>query len=385
MEILLYLEVNIFSILLLLFMLINQKRFGTSMLDEQLFRGILRTVILILIVDSAARLFEGQSFTGASAWNAALAAVYFFLTGVICFAWLLYAEYKIYQETQRIHKRFKFYIIPLCILSVLSFASPWTGWLFYIGEGNIYHRGDLFLIQSVISYGYLLYSALIALLQSRKESLHAKRVEYYLISLFIALPILGSALQTVCYGLPLTWPSVVCSLLIVFINIQNQQISIDPLTGINNRGQLNKYLLSKVQNVPLDRRLYMILLDVDDFKSINDTYGHTKGDEALIATAGILKHVCGAVQGEYFLARYGGDEFAIICQCRSIEELKRMENAIREETNLMNQREKWPFQLSFSLGYAELDGNKTVNIEQLITAADQQMYLAKKERKALMI
>lgn len=94
-------------------------------------------------------------------------------------------------------------------------------------------------------------------------------------------------------------------------------ISRDALTKLNNRNQLFQYLYTKLERPKWDKALYLLIMDVDSFKSINDHYGHIAGDQALKTVANCLMSVC--ENQNHFICRYGGDEFIVICEAESVE------------------------------------------------------------------
>ena len=90
------------------------------------------------------------------------------------------------------------------------------------------------------------------------------------------------------------------------------QISTDPLTKLNNRGQLHRYVSQEGNLRMEDRDTYIVMIDINDFKKINDTYGHWEGDSALVLLSGSITKVIRKRSMPIFLARYGGDEFILI-------------------------------------------------------------------------
>ncbi len=107
-----------------------------------------------------------------------------------------------------------------------------------------------------------------------------------------------------------TWICAAISLLVLFINLQNRQISRDILTGVYNRGQTNKQLLWECRHLSgSDYCLPVLMIDVNEFKGINDHFGHLIGDQALITVAHILRVSC---DNQYFAGRFGGDEFVML-------------------------------------------------------------------------
>ena len=104
------------------------------------------------------------------------------------------------------------------------------------------------------------------------------------------------------------------TVMVLFFYLQNTQmlISVDALTRLNNRGQINRFMeqMRYRENV----RVFVMLIDVDRFKPINDTYGHAEGDQALILVSEALKQTCERLKTPAFIGRYGGDEFTVILQ-----------------------------------------------------------------------
>lgn len=94
------------------------------------------------------------------------------------------------------------------------------------------------------------------------------------------------------------------------MKIQETRITIDMLTQINNRTKMMQYLEGKM-NSNSKYPLCCIMLDVNHFKEINDTYGHLEGDYALMSIAKVLKASCSCFP--CLLARFGGDEFFVVC------------------------------------------------------------------------
>jgi diguanylate cyclase (GGDEF)-like protein len=161
---------------------------------------------------------------------------------------------------------------------------------------------------------------------------------------------------------------------------QNQRFSEDSLTGLFNRGELDRYLLARHKSRN-NAKWCFILMDVDDFKQINDLYGHAVGDEALQRTAGILKTVFGTYHA--FLARYGGDEFSVVLDDKSQDEVEAILLQLTEEIQRRNADANRPYRLSISCGYAFHDAELNGDISRLVESADMMMYRNKQERKKL--
>ena len=92
--------------------------------------------------------------------------------------------------------------------------------------------------------------------------------------------------------------------------IRNTQIYNDALTGLNNRGRLTNYMEEALAKASPDHPLLLFVMDINNFKSINDHYGHLEGDNALRIFADVLREVASKYYA--FIARYGGDEFCVV-------------------------------------------------------------------------
>lgn len=150
----------------------------------------------------------------------------------------------------------------------------------------------------------------------------------------------------------------------------------DGLTGISNRPNMEQSLLSEFErskryNSPLS----IVLLDVDHFKNVNDSYGHQKGDEILVTFASVLKKFCRANDTA---ARYGGEEFLMILPQSNAQGAFKIAERVREEIMKMSfVGNDSKFSVTTSCGVAELNRDYMKNTDQLINVADNAMYEAK--------
>lgn len=142
----------------------------------------------------------------------------------------------------------------------------------------------------------------------------------------------------------------------------------DPLTQVGNRRYLDKKL-SMLSQTSIE--LAFLLLDIDHFKTLNDTYGHDMGDDVLVRLANILKALC---RKEDVLARIGGEEFVILLpntdESASLVFAERIREAVASNTFEVSKR------VTVSIGVA-LGNTKNANYDELYKQADTAMYRAK--------
>jgi diguanylate cyclase (GGDEF)-like protein len=269
----------------------------------------------------------------------------------------------------------RWWILAPCILiAVFTLSTPWTGLVFSLSPDNLYQRGILLPVFSLFTLAYVLAGSILALRQEKKEVLAERKQKYRILALYCLPPIAGSLIQTMIYGMSLVMPCSVFSLLLIFINEQHLKISADPLTGLNNRGSLDRYLYQQIAQG--GDGLALIMMDINSFKKINDQYGHAAGDHALEDLAAVMKSVFDG--SDAFLARYGGDEFAAVVHTASLAPETAVQNLQKQIVEFYEKNHR-SFAVSLAAGYALYDPAAGDTVQKLIERADAMMYQDKQK------
>lgn len=153
----------------------------------------------------------------------------------------------------------------------------------------------------------------------------------------------------------------------------------DPLTKLLNRRALNERLASEMERVRrYNTTVSLLLIDIDHFKLINDTYGHLTGDDALVEVAILLQRMVRAVD---VVARYGGEEFVVVLPETGPSGAAAFAERLRElfEAHAFAEQRGSPVRLTTSIGVATFPGPGVESVEDLFAAADQALYRAKSE------
>jgi diguanylate cyclase (GGDEF)-like protein len=166
---------------------------------------------------------------------------------------------------------------------------------------------------------------------------------------------------------------------IVFEQTQEDSLT-DPLTGLPNRRSMFVHLSRELARAErLKHELAVIVMDVDDFKAINDTYGHNIGDQALREVARALQ---GALRPYDLCVRYAGDEFIVVlADCsRDLVDLKQRELQSRVAEIRLEVRAEKQLRLAVSAGAAVFPSDGRA-FEALLADADHRMYRDKAVRR----
>ncbi len=270
----------------------------------------------------------------------------------------------VYVLDKKTRLRWEFKLAILCeiiYLLVLAISIP-SGLVFSVSQENIYSRGPYFFIYIFAYFISIFYLSLSTILVSKQFQNRSKALIYPLI-IFLAAE---TIIQILLPNLHVSWLCVTLLSVLYFIYCSEMWNQLDSLTGLLNQNSfLNRSHEMNYTNGML------IVFDVNDFKHVNDVYGHVKGDLCLSIIANCIKK---AYAKYGYCYRIGGDEFCVLLKnCRNEE------NCNQQFENLMKfQQRKYKYLPSVSYGSALLLTGDIVSVKDL---ADQNMYLNKKRKK----
>lgn len=203
----------------------------------------------------------------------------------------------------------------------------------------------------------------------------SKRTSLIGLVLFVYGPMLVWPLSVI-YLLPVFFIALVSFVFVVHMMSQSRAVSRDFLTGMNNRNELYRYLSRLFEKEEdLTPALNIIFIDINKFKSINDTFGHSQGDKALICMANCLRQ--SAFSKDCFLSRYAGDEFIIVLRESGENTVQKFIDTLNQKIKHANDTNTDPYRLSVAIGSVSYSEDYN-SVEKFIEAADRKMY----DRKA---
>ena len=251
-------------------------------------------------------------------------------------------------------------------------------------EVTVFHAQVVAAVADVFNregpFGYLLISSVKAFYRAFTSNRYSDHSLYIAMGIFPITPMVCGVLQAFFLIIPIMCYGATAAVLLLYITATENRISKDPLTKINNRQEMNRYLSQKMKSRTQKMDLYLLIMDVDHFKGINDKYGHVEGDRALVTVARALEISCSDAKNRAFLSRYGGDEFIVVMEAENEQQVEETAAIIRDNIIRLNEESGAAFKLEACIGYARYDFDNPVTIPQLIARADEKLYEMKKNR-----
>lgn len=251
------------------------------------------------------------------------------------------------------------------VLLIINFFNPVV---FRIDENNTYHRGPYYLLFVIIGFILIFYGYLYYLI----NKLRNPSLRYFPVIGFLTPILLGNAIQMQSYGISLLPISFTVAFSAISISLQNECIYIDKLTGVYNRYELDKVLKGHI--FKRNMRIAALMLDLNDFKSINDEFSHEEGDNALVAFASILSETIAA---EGIVIRFAGDEFIILIPKFKGNDISIYKEQINANLEKYNETSGKPYKLAAAIGGRIFDSRHD-NMDDLVSQIDSLMYSDKK-------
>ncbi len=292
--------------------------------------------------------------------------------------WTIYCETMAGSSFFNLRENRLLFGLPLAFIILGALTTPWTTLLFYINAKGAYVREVLFQFQMAIMLIYSAVPGTLILYRSREEVDAAKRNQMVLTGVFPIWIMAAWIMTLILPSCPIICVAISMAILISYMGSSTGQISVDKLTQINNRQNMITYIRTQIRQHT--DNLYLLMMDVNSFKKINDTFGHLEGDQALVRIANALKGVCEEMKKRPFLARYGGDEFIIVLECANEAEVEKFCEDIHTKIKYYNDWAQVEYDLTMSIGVAKW--KEGMDHTALIAAADQALYDVKEKYHA---
>ena len=259
---------SISLVMLGIILIYSRKGSRLPTLKNRMFQGCLMVTFCAMLTNilSTVMIYFDQIVPLWSIWI--ITTLYFLLTPLMGLAYFLYTMAIIYVESPGLKKSFLFCSIPGFGYAVLILLNPFTRNIFDLTAVEGYTRGNLIITTYLIFYLYCLACLVITLVNYKKIDKEISRI----LASFPVLAFLVIIFQQAYPQIILSGTAATCALLIIYLHLQNKQISLDYLTNLPNRQELLNMLTLLLTRYP-DRPFTLVVVSLRDFRLINkDVY-----------------------------------------------------------------------------------------------------------------
>lgn len=365
-------DASAFLLMLMLKLHINRQAKISTLIDARLLSAMINLTMFQCLLDTFVFWIDGKTFPAARELNYIGNIVYYTLNVTISYLWPLFTEYKINSSEEKLKKLAIFSGIPLALITVAIALTPISGFLFTITEDNRYTRTELnFLLPTVLIFIYLILGIIKVYIHRRSKG----KYMIFPVIYFVTPIVISVTVQAFIYGISLIYIGIAIGLTGVYLSTQSESAYIDQLCGVYNRRYYNDYIRAFCNSKNKASSITGALIDMDNFKPINDNFGHDVGDEALVKFSSILRKNMSEIG---FVVRFGGDEFVLVTN-RSEGEIEKAVSDILNELDEENASGENRYKLEFSYGISSITADSSS--DDFLKTMDSRMYEMKNKRK----
>lgn len=363
MDFVIQFQLSIFSVFVLGIIFVTlQIRSGIMSFSKTLLKIVIILNMIGIIMEPLTWIFDGATFDGAFLLEYSSNFILILLAPTIGGFMLSYVDYYIFKDRKRIFRRLA-YFHPALITLILLIINMFYPLYFSVNPvDNGYSSGTYVWLQNVvlgIMYLYMFYF----LIRS------SKRTFRYIVNIFIfflLLPIIGVIAQTFYSRLYFAWSVMALSMMVIYIYLETTTGEKDYLTKLYSRKSYEQYIH---QMIEIKKPFEVLLIDLDNFKAINDQFGHLRGDQILVEFSNVLIKV---LFPNKIICRLAGDEFMVVIENEI--DIQNVVVQIYEELGTAAAADIRD--LRFSFGCQRFHVGMTV--DELYTKVDNKMYENKK-------
>lgn len=374
-----YVEANIVSIIIFTMMLLRELGSVGKQTKQVVFINIIFAHIIYFLSDICWALILGKYLPPIPFLVASVNIINSFVLSAITGFWFVYVELSQGEKYTGSLRMRLLVLLPVLVSAVIMIS------LFVFFPGTVMTEEynitlTYYLIFLSVPVFYIIISTVKSLIRALRKENFAVRSLYLTSATYpVALAAIG-VVQTLWVKVPMFCFGCSIMMLYVYISSLNDQVSFDEFTKLNNRTQLKKYIAGDIPKQNSGKRdRYVLMIDLNKFKYINDHYGHVEGDYAIKRAADALVLACSGSPLKTFIARYGGDEFIIIVKSDDEDSVKKLCLSIKDTLIRLNKESGADYELTASIGYASYAGDIS-SFQAALSEADDALYKEKAAR-----
>lgn len=265
--------------------------------------------------------------------------------------------------------------IPAAAIPILHIIGFFTNQNVITLPDGSWAYGICHIATTLVSLSYIVAATAVAIHKYRQATTQTERRMCLVFIAFMVPFIVAGVVDSLVVNTPIVSACIMVSLAFVMMSMQEWRISSDALTSLNNRRRADAFLEDNMAHISADHPLHLFIMDIDDFKNINDTYGHLEGDHALKLVADALRATC--AQTNTFAARWGGDEFILISVGNAGLNPEHVMQLVRDNLTSAAITAGVEYELNCSIGYALCTSPETSH-SSIIGQADDMLYKSKR-------
>lgn len=342
----------------------------TDVVQRRIFFLMAASALVAIFGDFAYTVAAGRPGQRAFVLAYVACVVYFVAQVTACLAVVLVLDYATNGSVRRL-RRLSVLLAAITVAHLTTLGvNVGTGFYFEISPDNLYLRGELYIVR--LLFVFVAIPLAIAVMVGSRRNVTVRQLR--LLLAFVLLPTVGAIVDQMA-GTMFFWPCFGVAVLLAYFFVVRSESRRDGLTGVANRRGCTEFLAT-LAGAGGRRARAFIMIDVDDFKMINDRFGHDQGDAALKDVAGIVK---ASVRHSDFVARYGGDEFVIITTTAAAKDhvLARLAGTV----DAFNARRLRPYTVALSIGCDVYQPGSADGPQDFLHHVDRLMYEDKRRRR----
>lgn len=354
------------AVLVVMLYLSRRTYYKRKTIGGKMFDFMLLITWVANIAEIISFLIDGKDFPFCRGLLLAVNAICVGATVTTGFCWCLYTDFRIHRNRQSVRKTAARLGLPFVVILLMLLADLFGAkLLFEITPENVYVRGKLSPLVYLLLFAYYTYSVVITYRFWKK----APYVRFFPVLYFILPCMVGTVVQGLFYGITIGWLTVAIAFVFVQLHFQSESAFIDNLSGLYNR---NYFIhVFEVLQRKSNNRTYGIMMDINGFKKINDTFGHIVGDDVIRTIGAILQE---STPDNSVALRMGGDEFVVLLMDGTQEQTDGVIQQIQNRVAQCNESREKSYTLSLSIGSACYHGGDT---DVFLSDMDKELYACK--------
>lgn len=350
-------QVNTICIFMLALILATFHRNGQLKLQTRAFKMVLGWFILFSVLDIIAHLIPP------TATDAALLLIFakVFTCSFVGLSWLMYIYFVTESNSYKLRKWAPLVASPLIIVNLYAIIYVIKNF----GTGQVPLNDGLWITFIVVTIGYILAASWIAIGRAKKCRNRFMRRSYYYQAFVMFIPMAALGVQSHFMDIVISAPVMVFVMLHLYIRSLQDQISTDPITGLNNKQRLITHLETIIQKNGSDRRIFLIQLEIDNLREISKDFGKATYERVVEFAGGFLKEQCKGL--DVFLSRVNKGTFVMVAEKEEFAEIEALCRDIIGNSKKSKIQGLIPWKITFNIYWSEYGAESVNSIDDLFS------------------